>query len=371
MDRLPDGVRALAPAVAATVGFVLLSLAVVMFIGSDGFGYDYVAYDDAARRIADGRPLYLADTAARYARGAYDGLYLYPPPMAIALIPLTALSQADATTAWIIVRVGLLAGACAILPVARATRLFTFAAAALSFPVLFDLNIGNVSVLAFALTALGWRTQGTAIAALAHAALVAIRIPFGVFAVQWLAQRRPRTLAWTVVAGLGLIVVSLPIVGLATYLDYMTILRGLPDISTGPHNLSLRSALALFGVPDGIASFGLPLGYGLGLAAIVFGARRRDADVAFVVTAVATLLVAPFIHPHYLVLLLLPAALLMDRGHGWAFVLPLLGWLPGPVLPFIAPATIAILLLVTADGRAGQRSRGEHVAHVEPAPLAS
>lgn len=368
MDRLPDGLRALAPAVAAAVGFVLLSLAIVVFIGSEGFGYDYIAYDDAARRIADGRPLYLADTVDRYARGAYDGLFLYPPPMAIALVPLTVLSQTGATTVWLALRVALLAVGCAIMPVARPTRLFTFAAAALSFPVLFDLNIGNVSVLAFALLALAWRTQGTVVAAIAHAALVAIRIPFGAFAVQWLAQRRPRTLAWTIVAGSGLILLSLPIVGLATYLDYVTILRGLPDLSTGPHNLSLRSTLASVGLPDAIASLGLPLGYASGIVAIAFGARRRDTDVAFVITAMATLLVAPFIHPHYLVLLLLPAALLMDRGHGWAFALPLLGWLPGQLLPLIAPATIAVILLVTADGRAAGRDR---VPYDEPEPFSS
>ena len=57
-----------------------------------------------------------------------------------------------------------------------------------------------------------------------------------------------------------------------------------------------------------------------------------------------TLVVSPFIHPHYLVLLLLPAALLADRGRGWAIALPLVGWLPDPFLPLAGPLAIALLL---------------------------
>jgi hypothetical protein len=88
--------------------------------------------------------------------------------------------------------------------------------------------------------------------------------------------------------------------------------------------------------------------------------------VAFVVTAVATLVVAPFIHPHYLVLLLLPAALLLDRGVVVAFLLPLAGWLPDPVLPLVAPLTLVVLLAVP--------SRVVHPARVparEPDPAPS
>jgi hypothetical protein len=365
MGRIRDHAREIGALVAVAFGAVVLSVAMVVFIGSSGFGYDYAAYDAAARRIVAGQPLYLADTAARYAAGAYEGLYLYPPPLAIALTPLTALSAANAALAWMVLRVVMLAGACWILPVARTARLLTFAAACLSFPVLFDLNIGNVSLVVFALTALAWRTTGTAIGAIAHAALIAVRFPFGVFFLAWAVLRRWRTIAWTVAAGLGLIAGSAAIVGVGTYVDYVTILRSLPDISTGPHNLSLKTTALALGIPDGLAALTIPAGYVLGLVAVAYAARRRDADVAFVVTAVATLVVAPFIHPHYLVLLLLPAALLLDRGVVVAFLLPLAGWLPDPVLPLVAPLTLVVLLAVP--------SRVVHPARVQardpdPAP---
>lgn len=344
MDRVGARVLAVASFAAAALGALILALAVMVFIGSRGFGYDFAAYDEAARRITAGASVYLPDTAARYAAGSYEGLYLYPPQLAIAMVALTVFDPATATFAWMFLRIGLLALGCAILPVRPGIRLLTFAVACVSYPVLFDLNLGNISVLAFALSAMAWRTAGRPAAAFAHAALIAMRFPFGIFFVQWLMQRGWRSIVWTIAAGVTLILLSLPIVGVATYVDYVTILRGLPDISTGPHNLSLRSSALALGVGPDAAALAMPIGYLLGLGSVAYAARRRDPDVAFVVTATATLVVSPFIHPHYLVLLLLPAALLADRGRGWAIALPLVGWLPDPFLPLAGPLAIALLL---------------------------
>src|SRR6185437_5958744 len=90
------------------------------------------------------------------------------------------------------------------------------------------------------------------------------------------------------------------------------------------------------GVPDGIART-------VGLASMLAAAGftwwvgwKRDPETAIVVALTAPLLVAPFFHPHYLVALLIPAAFLAHRGRPWAVLLPLLGWLPGPVLPLVA-----------------------------------
>lgn len=346
MERIKLGAIAVAPIVAAAVGVLLLASAAMVFVNSRGFGYDFVAYDAAARRIVQGAPLYLANTAELYRQHRYEGLYLYPPPLAIALIPLTVLSANGATIVWMVLRIGLLASGCWLMPLGRRARLLTFAAACVSLPALFDLNLGNISIVVFALSALAWRMTDRRIGAVAHAALVAMRFPFAVFFLKWLIERRTRTIVWTIAAGLTLILVSLPIVGLTTYLDYVTILRALPDISTGPHNLSLKSTALLAGIPDGVAGLAVPAGYLAGVVAIAYSARRRDPDVAFVVCVAATLLLSPFIHPHYLVVLLLPTALLVDRGHSWALVLPLLAWLPDPVLPLLAPLTIAVLLLI-------------------------
>jgi hypothetical protein len=335
---------ALAPVVIASIGLVALGLAIVVFVNSEGFGYDFRAYDDAARRIASGAPLYLPGTIDAYGAGRYEGLYLYPPPLAVALLPLTVLGQQAATVAWVLVRAGLLVAGCLALPVAWRARAVVLGVAGLSFPVLFDLNIGNVSIAVFVLCAVAWRWVDTPIAAIAHAALIAIRFPFGIFAVTWLVQRRWRMLGLTIAAGLALIVISLPFVGIGAYQDYVAILLGLPDISVGEHNQSLKSLALLLGLPASIAGLALPLGYLLGVAAVAVAAQRRERGTAFVVTVLATLLVSPFIHPHYLVLLLLPTALLIDRGHWWAAALPLLGWLPDDVLPLVGPLSIGLVL---------------------------
>jgi hypothetical protein len=340
--------RKLGPIVVAVLGIVVVGVAAVLFVNSEGFGYDFRAYDDAARRIVAGEPLYLPGTVEAYRDARYEGLYLYPPPLAIALVPLTVLAESAATVTWMVLRVVALVGACLVLPVSARARLVTLGLAGFSFPVLFDLNIGNVSIVILALCAIAWRWIGTPAAALSHAALALIRFPFLVFGFLWIVQRRFNSLAWTVVVGIALLVVTLPIVGLATYADYIAILRSLPDITTGEHNLSFRSTALEAGLPDLIGGITMIASYVLGLAAVVFAGRRRDESTAFVVTALATLLVAPFIHPHYLVLLLLPAAWLMDRGQWWGLGLPLLGWLPDMVLPFTGVLAIALVLAVSA-----------------------
>lgn len=328
----------------ALAGVGVLVVASITFMGSRGYGYDFAAYDAAARRIVDGAALYLPDTAQRYAAGAYEGLYLYPPPLAVALVPLTALASDGATLVWFVGRIAALAIGCLILPVALRIRLTVFAVACVSYPVLFDLNLGNVSVVTFVLTAVAWRASGSWLAAVAHATLIAIRQPFGIFFVMWAARWDVRRVVTTLIAGLAMLVVTLPIVGVAAYLDFLAILRSLPDITTGPYNLSLKSTFLAIGAPESLAAVAVPIGAAFALVASVVAGRRRDDAIAIAVTAVATMLVSPFLHPHYLALLLVPAALLADRGRWWGLLLPLAGWLPDPLLPVVPIVTIVALL---------------------------
>ena len=66
------------------------------------------------------------------------------------------------------------------------------------------------------------------------------------------------------------------------------------------------------------------------------------------VTIGATLLLAPLLWDHYLASLILPAAFLAQRGRRGASLLPLLAWLPEPLLPVLA---IAATLLPSCAGR--------------------
>ena len=76
-------------------------------------------------------------------------------------------------------------------------------------------------------------------------------------------------------------------------------------------------------------------------------------NVASIVTVGATMLLAPLLWDHYLVSLLLPAAFLLDRGRPWGIALPLLAWLPAPLLPFVAIAGMLLPFLAPAPPAAG------------------
>ena len=348
--ELARAIRRVAPFAFAGLGLAVILFASMQFIGSEGFSFDFRAYDLAARRIAAGDPLYLVDTVDRYNSGLYAGLYLYPPQMAIALVPFTVFTPGTAAIVWLWARLLALALGCAVMPVRGWVRLATFGMAAFSFPVLYDLNLGNVSAVVFALSALIWRLGSRPAAGAVLAVLIAIRYPFAAVAIAWLAMRRWRVLAVMMVTGLILLALAVPIVGFTGYVDYVTILRGLRDISTGVDNLSITASLGQAGVPDAIARIA-------GLAGIVATAGvtwwvgwKRDPETAIVVALAAPLLVAPFFHPHYLVALLIPGAFLANRGRPWAVALPLLGWLPGPVLPLVAALAILAPLAARPPG---------------------
>jgi hypothetical protein len=64
-----------------------------------------------------------------------------------------------------------------------------------------------------------------------------------------------------------------------------------------------------------------------------------------------------------MVQLLIPAAFLANRGHWWGFVLPLLGWLPGELLPVVAAIGMTAPLFT--------RRSPEPEPEPEPVPVAA
>jgi hypothetical protein len=333
--------RRVAPYLLCAIGLLVLVAGAVAFIGSPGYGYDYAAYDGAARRIVSGQPLYPAGTAEAYNAGRYAGLYLYAPPAAVLLVPLTLLSPEGATLAWFFGRIVVLVLACLALPVRREVRAAILGVAGLSMPVLFDLNLGNLSIVVFALSVVAWRSRGRWPASVAVGALLLVRYPSVTVLVAWVLRRRLRDVGIAVAAALAISAATVPMVGLGTWAEYVTVLRSLGNLTTGEHNVALGTIAASLGLPAAISTLANLSGILVGLGAIALAALRSDEEVADVVALTAPLIVAPFFHPHYLVILLLPAALLAARGRWWGLGLPLLGWLPGPFLPLVAVAGVA------------------------------
>ncbi len=358
-----NAARNVAPFLIGAVGIVVLLVSASRFVGSFGFSYDFAAYDLAARRLFDGDPLYPAGVAEAYNSGAYANLYLYAPPLAVALLPLGLVEPVAADIAWLWLRVGVLVAGCLVLPVALRIRLAVLGVACLSFPVLYDLNLGNLSIVIMAASALIWRFRDRPIGAIALAAVLSVRYSFALVLVEMMASGRWKPLALTIAAGITIGVLTLPVVGLAGWFDYVNVLTSLGDVTSGEHNLTLGDAAVAVGLPAVLRPVFILVAVGIALAATIVASRRGDPEVAVVVALTGTLLFWPFLHPHYLAQLVIPAAFIAGRGGWWALVLPLLGWLPGPALPVVAiVATLAPLLAGPPVGAAnGEPARNNAV----------
>ena len=342
MDR--DG-RSTAVALAMGVaGAVLLIAALAVFSSSSGYGYDLAAYLSAAARVAAGGTPYQPQTLNGPFSPGPAGLYLYPPPLAVLLAVVSGVATAAVEAGWWIVRVGLLVVGCAALPVPRWVRGGALLVLAVSYPTLIDLNLGNVSLLVLVTSCLAWRWLDRPASGLATALALALRPTLIVVPIWWLIRRQWQPLAWTIGAGLVLIVLTLPFVGIGGYTDYLTVVRNLSNVTGVAHNVDLASAALLAGMGPGIVQPALIAQYAAGVGAIGL-ALRQDREVGFVMVTMASLLLAPLIWVHYLVVLALPAALLAARGYRWAILLPLLGWLPEPALPLVAIAGAYLPLL--------------------------
>jgi len=342
MDR--DG-RSTAVALAlGAAGAALLLATLVVFSSSSGYGYDLAAYLAAAHRVAAGGTPYQPQTLSGPFNPGPAGLYLYPPPLAVLLAAVTGLATPTVEAGWWILRVGLLVVGCAVLPVPRWVRGGVLLVLAVSYPTLIDLNLGNVSLLVLVTSCLAWRWLDRPASGLFTALAMALRPTLVVVPIWWLIRRQWRAVAWTVGAGVVLIVLTLPFVGLGGYADYLTVVRNLSSVTGVTHNVDLASAALLLGMGPGVVQPALIVQYALGVGAIGL-ALWQDREVGFVMVTAASLLLAPLIWVHYLVILALPAALLAARGHRWAVLLPLLGWLPEAALPLVAIAGAYVPLL--------------------------
>jgi hypothetical protein len=338
--------------VVSGVVFVLIAWTTILAAQhSAGWGYDFRAYYEAAVRFtATGSP-YQSETLSGPFQPGPSGLYLYTPVPALLVVPLTWLDTSAATLLWLFIRLGLLVGMCALMPVPRWVKLAMLGISVISYQFLIDLNLGNVSLIVTFFAVIAWRWLDRPISGLAIAASLAIRPAMGAIWVWWIVRRRWQAVAWTLI-GLGAIVlVSLPFTGFEPWFQYVTVLRNLSDVMGVPHNLDFGSMALTIGLTSQ-AGFMLELvGYALAIAAILLS-LRRDREIGFAVTLMATLLLSPLLWDHYLTNLIVPGALLAARGRRWGVLLPLLGWLPLIVLPFVTAAGMLVPFLAKDRGPA-------------------
>jgi hypothetical protein len=324
-------------AIIGVAGGAWILLSAFSFVKSPGWGYDFEAYLLAAYRLAQGDSPYLAWTLTAPFRPGPYGLYLYAPPLAVALLPLTTLSVPAATAAWFVLRGILLIASCLLMPLRWQTRAVVLAVGAISEAVLVDMNLGNVSLLVLFASVVAWRFLDRPAGAASIAFAMTVRPTFAIYLVWWVLRRRWREIVVCIGTGLVIVVVSLPFVGIDGYRDFLTLLRNLSDVTGVPNNQDLGSAVARLGLPSYASTGALLLGYLVAVVAIVVSIRR-GAEISYLVTLGATLLLSPLLWDHYLVLVLPAIGFLLERRTVAGAILALLTlfWMPAWLAPFVA-----------------------------------
>jgi hypothetical protein len=292
----------------------LAYLATALASARQSFGCDYLTYDVAARAWMAGANPY--PTAVSEAGTC--GIFQYPPPFLLAVVPFTLLAPDVANWAWVGMLSACIPLAVWAMPVPPLTRLIVLALAGASWPALFAIRIGAVGPLLLLLFALAWRWRDR------PGRLAAVTL-IGGFAklmpgllVGWMAlTRRPKAALLTAVGAVGLTGLWF----LAQPQAWFDFLRVEGDVSRlvvrAPLNMA-PSALAYFGGSSTAAAqlVGVVhLVVVLGVAA--FAALRCRSEASVIVAAIASQAVAPVLWDHYAIVVYLAVAWLLARRQWW------------------------------------------------------
>jgi hypothetical protein len=353
---------------------VLFGVMVGLILGVAGpsLGYDYRCYESAAQALRDGRPMY--DVAFSVNVGTCPGTYTYPPAFAVALLPWLALGEAAAGL-WCLAMAACFLAGVALLPVRSDVRWLLVILAALDWPLLYAVKLGQVEPILFLLFAATWRWLDRPwVVGLATAAGALVKVQPALVGV-WAAITGRWRAAWVAVAAAaaGAAVAAL-IAGVSAWTSYVELLRSLGGHLTTPHNFAPGAVAYQAGLPEGQAMVLQFLTAAVAAVALVWAWLRAPHEVSLMATVVASQLLASPLRDHYAVLLLLPVAWLLERDRIWAAAFPILGWialfgnngawLPASSVPVLMFGCLAAVLWV---GRAERRS----LAQPGPGPLAA
>ena len=331
--------RAALPVLAILV-FAGLIVAILATAGAT-WGYDYQAYAHAAQRLLDGQPLY--DPGVDLAGGF--AIYLYPPPFAVAFVPFALLGDPAGLYAWTALLIACTVAAVALMPISVPLRWTMLLLAGLSWPFLYSLKLGQVGPILLLLFVLGWRWLERPVGLGATIGIgTLIKVQPALLGVWAVLTGRPRAAAVAAVIVLIAVIVTLPLVGIGAWSDYVTLLRTVSEPVTTPHNFTVGAVLYQAGVSASVAAavqWAVVVG---ALVAVVVAARRLPSDASFMVAVVATQLVSPLLWDHYAVVLLVPTAWLLARAAWWALAIPIATALP--LVPLAPPGIYPIAFVV-------------------------
>jgi hypothetical protein len=309
---------AYAVALIGAVGYAYLVLTVSA--GNGTLGYDFKAYDFAVDRLLAGQSMYdpNATTIGQF------GLFLYPPPFAILVLPFALLPAGLDVTVWTLGLIAATVAAVALLPVSQRTRFAVLLLAALSWPVVYSIKLGQVGPILLLLFAMGWRWLdrpwpfgvaaglGTVIK-LQPALLIGWAVVTG--------RRRAALIAFGVVAALA--VVATLVAGPGGWADELALLGRASQPVLNEHGFGFGRLAYEAGVGESLATAIHWANAALVVLVTAFAVWRTSAMASYLAVVIASQFLSPVLWDHYALILLLPTAWLLSRGRWWFAVVPL------------------------------------------------
>ena len=260
-------------------------------------------------------------------------------------MPFVLLGDPAGLYAWTALLIGCTVAAVALMPVSVPLRWSMLLLAGLSWPFLYSLKLGQVGPILLLLFVLGWRWLERPVGLGVTIGIgTLIKVQPALLGVWAVLTGRPRAAAIAAVVVLAAVVVTLPLVGVSAWSDYVTLLRTVSEPVTTPHNFTIGAVLYQAGLSADTATIVQWIGVAVTLVAVVVAARRLTAEASFMVAVVATQLVSPLLWDHYAVILLAPTAWLLSRGAWWALAIPIATSLP--LVPFVPAAAYPIAFVV-------------------------
>jgi hypothetical protein len=308
-----------------SMALLLGMLALVLGTAGQTLGYDYRCYEGAAQALRDGRPMY--DIAFSVDVGTCPGTYTYPPVFALAIVPWLALGGAAAGL-WCLAMAACLLVGVALLPVRPDVRWLIVVVAALDWPLLYAVKLGQVEPILFLLFAATWRWLDRPwVVGLATAAGTLVKVQPALVAV-WAAVTGRRGAAGIALAAAaaGAAAAAL-LTGVAAWATYAELLGSLGGKLTTAHNFAPGAVAYQAGLCTDVAAAVQLASAVVAAAALLAAWRWAPHELSLQVTIVVSQLLSSPVRDHYAVLLLLPTAWLVQRGKAWAVVFPLAGWL--------------------------------------------
>ncbi len=343
------------------LGVSLLYAAQILLISAAGgtLGFDYRAYDLAVDRLFAGQPLY--DPEAQ-ATGGF-GLFFYPPPFALMVVPFALLPTEAGVVAFTVLLVTASIAAIWLMPVSRRTRFVILLVAALSWPLVFAIKLGQVGPLILLTFALGWRwLDRPAGLGLSAAVGTAIKLQPAIVLGWAVLTGRLRAAALGLAAFAAIAVVATLAAGPASWLQELDLLRRVSQPVLTPHAFGPGRLLFEAGVPESIATAAHYANLAFVALVTLVATLRASAVASYLAVVIASQFLSPVLWDHYALVLLLPAAWLLDQGRWWGAAIPLatstpLLLVPIPGAPWLYPIVFwAGLLAVTWEGVAQRRA---------------